>query len=79
VYVVGGRRGLILIPKGCGGRGWSGFATELRKVKAFFDAPVGIGATTVSQHQVRGGSFSSGKEASLGAGGRSYMEVVRMK
>lgn len=65
MWWVAGRRGLILIPKGCGGRGWSGFATELRKVKAFFDAPEGIGATTVSQCQVCGGSFSLGKEASF--------------
>jgi hypothetical protein len=41
VYAVGGRRGIILIPEGREGRGWSRFATELGKVIVFFIASVG--------------------------------------
>lgn len=35
VYVVGGRRGLIVIPEGREGWGWSGFAAE-QKGDGFF-------------------------------------------
>lgn len=31
-YAVGGWRGLIVIPEGCEGRGWTLFAAEMRKV-----------------------------------------------
>jgi hypothetical protein len=43
VYAVGGRRGIILILEGRGGRGWSRFAAELGKVIAFFEASAGSG------------------------------------
>jgi hypothetical protein len=38
VYAVGGRRGIILIPEGRKGRGWSLFIVELGKVLGFFKA-----------------------------------------
>lgn len=43
VYAVGGRRGIILIPEGRKGRGWSHFAAELGKVIAFFEDSAGSG------------------------------------
>jgi len=43
VYVVGGRRGIIFIPKGRDGRGWSRFILELGKVRDFLKAPAGQG------------------------------------
>jgi hypothetical protein len=42
VYVVGARRGLILIPEGWEGWGWSRFAAKLGKVSTFVDALVGV-------------------------------------
>lgn len=38
VYAVGGRRGLILLPEGRDGRGWSSVSGELSKVLAYFEA-----------------------------------------
>jgi hypothetical protein len=40
---VGGRRGLILIPEGRDGWGWSHFAAYLGKVKTFFEDSIGFG------------------------------------
>jgi hypothetical protein len=50
VYTVGGRRGLLLIPKSREGWGWSCFAAELCKVKACFESTVGLlfGATALA-------------------------------
>jgi hypothetical protein len=40
-YRVGGRRGLIVVPKGRQGRGWKLFAAELGKVVALFSCSPG--------------------------------------
>lgn len=41
---MGGRRGLLLIPKGREGWGWHCFDAKLGKVNKFFEASVGVGA-----------------------------------
>jgi hypothetical protein len=40
VYAVGGRRGMIVFPEGCDGRGWGQVSRELSKVLAFFGTSV---------------------------------------
>jgi hypothetical protein len=47
VYAKGGRRGLVLIPEGREGRGWSRFASKLSKVEAFFNASIILTAGVV--------------------------------
>jgi hypothetical protein len=44
VYAVGGRRGLIMVPEGREGQGWSRFAAEMSKVKVYFESMVGSSA-----------------------------------
>lgn len=46
-YVVGGRRGIILISKGQEGHGWKIFATKMRKVVAFFWSSFDTGSNTL--------------------------------
>jgi len=43
VYAAGCCKGIICIPKGRDGRGWSRFVMELEKVRDFFKAPAGQG------------------------------------
>ncbi len=76
MYVVGGRKGLIVIPEAREGWGWSCFGTELRKITTFFDFPIGKGTTVVLQCQPSGGSSSKVKEASSGGGSRSCLEAL---
>jgi hypothetical protein len=45
-YDSGGRRGFVIIPKGKGGRGWSGFAIELRRFLDAFQKFYGSGKGT---------------------------------
>lgn len=84
-YVVGGPRGLIVIPEGREGRGWRSFAAELRKVVAFFEFSLSTGSRVLFPCQPAGGSKSTdvggsfsvsmGKELMLG-GGKTYAEVL---
>ncbi|GLT69620.1 hypothetical protein SLA2020_417570 [Shorea laevis] len=64
VYEVGGRRGLIMVPKGREGRGWSHFAVEMRKVKVYFKSMVG--SFVVMQGTPIGDLSSSGRKMGLG-------------
>jgi hypothetical protein len=43
VFKLGGRKGLILIPKGRGGWGWLKFSDELKKAAVFVSANMGCG------------------------------------
>jgi hypothetical protein len=49
-----------MISEGREGRGWSCFAAELIKVKAFFDSPVGKGTPTMAQRQPSGDTLFFG-------------------
>jgi hypothetical protein len=71
VYAEGGRKGIIWLPEGRGGRGWRRFANELRRMLV----PQG------SVHPVPGTQLKVGLgETTSGChSGRSFAEVLRME
>lgn len=73
MFGLGGRRGIILIPKGCGGWGWRKFSNELRKISAFLSDLVGCGRESLVATVIRGASLSMAPKWT----GPSYAEMVR--
>ena len=71
VSVMGGRRRLVLIPKGCKGWGCSQFASELRKVKTFFD--YGLGSIVVVMCSGNTSRAEKKTGSGLGLASRNYL------
>jgi hypothetical protein len=71
MYAVGGWRGLIMVPKGREGRGWSRFAAEMSKVKIYFESMVGSSALMLGTPFADLSSL--GKKDGPGLGVRSFM------
>jgi hypothetical protein len=87
VYYLGGRRGIIYIPEGYDGRGWSRFVLELGKIRDFLKIPVGHGMVRLASvpeklwgvgDDANEGSVSFVSASSLGKNGvPSFVEVLR--
>lgn len=82
MYAVGGRRGLIMVLEGREGLGWSRFATEMSKVKVYFESMGGSSAVMLG---LSVSPFPSSKDGSVpgvknSKGGEtpSYAKVVRL-
>jgi hypothetical protein len=79
VFAAGGRRGVIFIPEGNNGRGWSRFGSEVGKVRDFFKASARQGVVLTSSSSVKpsseGPGGASGSPGSVGA--PSYADVLR--
>lgn len=83
----GGRwRGVIIVPEGQEGKGWSKFAVELRKVVAFFDSIVDDGSRGMVSRKEYDGSKMNGlsgtlllpakKDPMVDQGRRSYVDAL---
>jgi hypothetical protein len=87
VYTLGGRRGIIYIPEGCDGRGWSRFVLESGKIRDFLKIPIGHGMVRLAlvPEKLQGvgddpieGSVSFVSTGSLGKNRvPSFVEVLR--
>jgi hypothetical protein len=77
-FRLGGRKGFIVIPEGCGGWGWIKFSNELRKVVDFLFGPVGSGSGSSSSSEKK---EVKAVQPSLGLApkwtGPSFTEVLR--
>jgi hypothetical protein len=87
VYGVGGRRGIIFIPKGCDGRGWRSFVLDLGKISAFLKVLLRLGVVrlaTVREKTRRDGDGAIGGFDPVDSarsfskdGAPSFVEVLR--
>jgi hypothetical protein len=81
-YVVGGLRGIIYIPEGCDGWGWSRFLVELGKVRDFLKESAGQGLVRLGPLPVKeridgDGAITGAATGSNGSDGApSYAEVL---
>jgi len=81
-YAVGGLRGIIYIPEGCDGWGWSRFLVELGKVRDFLKESAGQGLVRLGPLPVKDridgdGAITGAATGSNGSDGApSYVEVL---
>jgi hypothetical protein len=78
-FGMGGRKGFILIPEGCGGWGWHKFSSELRKAIKFLSAAVGRElASSCMSDKVDGEVEGSVLGLAPKWTGPSFVEVLRL-